>query len=547
MEGHHEGGPLMIHMIPVLFVVVPIVFAIIIYLIKYDWVTIFAFVAQLILIIVFVVYLVLWVDGIDRLIVFGGWNDRFAISFYIDRLTLLFVGLTLFMWTLILVYLFREHKSEHVFLFFFLFLEGVFMGLIQTNDLFNLFVFLELVTVLVTILIAYKKSGNAFRAGIYYLLLNTVGAMFFLLGIILIYYVYGTINIRILTSEMALYADQTIIRLAYVMMLSGISIKAAFFPLFAWLPRAHGVAQTPISALLSGLIVKGALYMFVRIEVMMFENAGYGTTELFFWIGAITGVVGVMFALVQKDLKQILAYHTISQIGIVMMGLSSTYALSFSGGVLHLVNHALFKSLLFLGAGFVIHAYQKKKVTEIQGVMRTMPLTALLLIVGMLSITGAPFFNGYVSKAMIKADFKAEPIKMVVYTIINIGTVTSFVKFSSILFGKKKAIHVNKGILEHIAMIGLAMACLSIGIMYPFLGPILLDQEIAGVTLFDMRSWLDYALYLGLGVIIYRFVITKDPKPIRSLRSFSIGFEDANSLFIVYLTVMSVLVLYILA
>ena len=162
------------------------------------------------------------------------------------------------------------------------------------------------------------------------------------------------------------------------MMLSGISIKAALVPLYSWLPRAHSVAQTSISALLSGLIVKLSLYGFIRIHHDMFSQASYDTSSFFFYIGAVTGLVGVVLALIQKDLKQILAYHTVSQIGLMMMGLSSLNDVSFSGGFLHIINHAFFKSLLFLAAGQVIYKYKTKKVYEIQGVFKTMPFTAVL-------------------------------------------------------------------------------------------------------------------------------------------------------------------------
>jgi multicomponent Na+:H+ antiporter subunit D len=174
-------------------------------------------------------------------------------------------------------------------------------------------------------------------------------------------------------------------------MISGISVKSALFPLFTWLPKAHGVAYTSLSALLSGLLVKGGLYLFIRVHVYMFGYDTYNMTEVFFYIGALTALVGVVLALVQKDLKQILAHHTISQIGLMMMGLSYGYGLSFTGGLMHIINHALFKSLLFLCAGLIIYEYKTKKIYAIRGVFRSMPLTSIFLIIGMLSISGAPF------------------------------------------------------------------------------------------------------------------------------------------------------------
>jgi multicomponent Na+:H+ antiporter subunit D len=530
----------MMHLIPVFFVFIPIIGALIVYLFKGRFPAYLLFLCQAVLIGLYVSYLLaLGSNPNISLVVFGGWDELFAISFHNDRLSLTFVGLTIFMWTMLLLYTFKTNQDENKFLFFLMFLQGIFLGLIQTNDLFNLFVFLELMTVLITILIAYKKTGPSFRAGIYYLLLNTIGAMFFLIGIIMIYYVYGTINIQYLIENMHLYADEKLIRLAYVMMLSGISVKAAFFPLFTWLPMAHGVAQTSISALLSGLVVKGALYMYIRINLNMFSSAPYQMTEVFFYIGALTALTGVIFALTQKDLKQILAYHTVSQIGIMMMGLSSVAELSYVGGLMHILNHALFKSLLFLGAGLVIHAYQTKKVYEIRGVLKSMPLTAILLIVGMLSISGAPFFNGFVSKTLVKYDFKGDLFKMLIFTLINIGTITSFIKFSQILFGHRVDIEKRHDIKQMISMVIIGLGCLAIGLFYIPIGQLIFDKNLSYVNHLDPRQWIDYLTYVMIGMIFYRYVIAKDFKPLKWIREFKITFENANYMFILYMVMIS--------
>jgi multicomponent Na+:H+ antiporter subunit D len=530
-------------LIPLALVFIPIFTAVIIYLFKpgkWAW---FVFLGQALLIFSFISY-VLWLpDSLTDLLVIGGTNQMIRISFYNDITSLSFIGLTLLMWLVILMYTYNTNRKENKFLFFLMFLEGIFLGLLQTNDLFNMFVFLELIAILVTILISYKKTGSSFRAAIYYLLLNTVAAMMFLIGIILIYYSYGNINIQVVMSMMAEHSDTMTIKLAYILMLSGISVKAALFPLFTWLPKAHGVAQSTISALLSGLVVKGALYMLIRINHQMFLGAGYNTAEMLFWIGVTTAIVGVMFALSQKDLKQILAYHTVSQVGIMVMGLSAMEGLSYMGGFLHIFNHALFKSLLFMGAGIVIKAYQTKKVYEIKGVFRTMPWTAILLIVGMLSISGAPFFNGFVSKSLVKYAFKYDMLKMILFTIINIGTVTSFIKFSTILFGPKQKINYPKNYKQHLGMSVIAVLCLLIGVLYVPMGQWLYKVDLSYVHLFDVMSFVDYALYVGVGYLFYQYVIHKDYVPIQKIRGFQLTFENANFLYIVYIAIIGLVVI----
>lgn len=535
--------------VPVLFVFIPIIVALAIFLIKSPKVHYLVFFSQAALMVLFVFYLLFLKANPDQnLLAFGGWDPRFAISFYNDWLSLLFIGLTIFIWLIILLYTFKINYEQKKLFFFLMFLQGVFLGLVQTNDLFNLFVFLELTTVLVTILIVYRKGGEAFKAGLQYMLLNTVAAMFFLIGVILLYYVYGTINIRIITSEIGLYSNYNIVQFAYVLMISGLCVKAALFPLFTWLPRAHGVAQASISALLSGLIVKAAIYIFIRINYEMFHNS-YDMSEVFFWLGAISAIVGVFIAMSQKDLKQILAYHTVSQVGIIMMGISALgpFETLFSnpaalGGLLHAVNHAVFKSLLFLASGTIIRVYQTKKVYEIRGVFKTMPWTALVLIVAMLSITGAPFFNGFISKSMIKYGFKQDVLKMIVFTIVNLGTMISFAKFSQILFGPKQVVKAERQHKQHIAMTLLALASITIGVAYYPIFTTLFGLTWGGALYLDFTIYLEYIGYMALAVLIFLFIVKRDYLPFRLMRGNPISFLTANSLFVLSMIVLGLFV-----
>lgn len=533
--------------IPILFIFVPIISAVIIYLIKNKAITNIVFLTQIILILLLGYYAYeLSRDPSISIIILGGWNEKFAISLRNDTLSLLFVGLTIFMWTMVLFYTFKTNSKYHKYLFFLMFLEGIFLAFLQTNDLFNLFVFLELITVLITILISFKKNGPSLKAAIYYLLLNTLGAMFFLIGIIILYYTYGSINMTYLAENISTHAQEPIIKFAYMMMIAGASVKAALFPLYTWLPRAHGVAYTSLSALLSGLLVKGGLYLFIRVHIYMFGYQTYQMTEVLFYIGAITALVGVVLALSQKDLKQVLAHHTISQVGIMMMGLSYGYGLSYYGGLFHLVNHALFKSLLFLCAGLIIYEYKTKKIYAIRGVFKSMPLTSIFLIIGMLAISGAPFFNGYVSKTLVKYSFKDVPLKMFLFTLINIGTVTSFLKFSQILFGDRVKLEKRKDSKQFISIITIGLLCIVIGLFYKKLGMLIFNIDFSYVKLFDFRAWLDYLIYIAIGYVLYKYYISKDYKPIRQIREYQITFETANYLFIFYIAFLSLMMYYIL-
>jgi len=525
--------------IPIILIFIPVVTSILIYLFKWRHMNLIAFAAQLVMTVLAIHYYLYYRGAFELThIVLGGWDARIGISLVNDELSMSFIFLTLFTWWMVIIYTYAFGKTKHTFLFFLFFLQGVFLGLLQSNDLFNLFVFFELTTIIVTILIAYKKVGESYRAAIYYLLLNTSGVLIFLLGIILIYFNFGTINMVEITQLMHTVEDTTLLRLSYLFMMGGISVKAALFPVFTWLPRAHGVAQSAISALLSGLIVKGGLYLFFRLN-FLYEGAGFAYSDFFFYVGALTAIVGVMFALSQKDMKQILAYHTVSQVGIIMMGLSSVDEEVFFGGVMHTFNHAFFKSLLFLGAGMIIKVYRTRKVGDIRGVARTMPLVSIFMIVGMLSITGAPLFNGFISKSIIMYGFAETSVRYWILFAVNIGTATSFVKMAQIFFGPKTVSYPMRHLAQNTAMMMLALGCIILGNFYiPFTtGFFGIPFDTVGE--FHIGHFFDYAVTVGIAYMIFRFIVAKDYRPIRLIREYQVSFETANYVFIVYLVALT--------
>jgi multicomponent Na+:H+ antiporter subunit D len=500
-----------------------------------------AFVSQLIISGLAILYLIEYhSDFTQTAFTFGGWTPMIGIGFVNDSISMLFVLLTIFMWWMILIYMHKHQDKYRNLLFFVLFLEGIFLGLLQTNDLFNMFVFVELITIIVTILVAYEKAGSSFRAAIYYLLINTAGILTFLLGIIIIYFTFGTINIQIVESMMSTVAlsNANIVRFAFVLILASVSVKSALFPLFTWLPQAHAVARSGISALLSGIVVKGGVYVFIRMT-QMFEPAGYSTSSILLGLGLITALVGVIFAMSQTDLKQILAYSTVSQLGYIVVGLSFLDGYGFTGGVMHIVNHAIFKGLLFLGAGVIVHRYGSKNIKHIRGVFRTLPVFSILMIIGMLAITGAPLLNGYVSKSLIKYDLNTTAYWLI--QIVNVGTATTFVKMSQIFFGPKRELIGQHRIQELIPISILAMSIVALGVFYVPFVHYMLNTDISHIASISFEYILEYLVIVSLAYLIYRYIISKYTKVIKSIRSIMISFETANILFLSFMSIMIVL------
>ena len=520
---------------PLLFIFLPIIIALLIYLVHRPWISTLGFLCQGFLSVALFFYTrFVQLTGTHDIIV-GPWSKTIGIGLRNDFLSLAFLWLTLLFWWVILVYIWSYRKEDYKFLFFFFFLEGTFMGLLQSNDLFNFFIFIDITTILSTILIIYEKDGFAIKSGVYYLLFNSVGMLFYQLGFIFLYTSMGTLNMTLLADRLALAPHSPLIRFSFLFFLVAVGVKSAVFPVYNWLPKAHSAAPSAISALLSGLLVKSGLYAFLRIRTLFsfdFMN------EFFFFLGLFSALSGVIFALSQKDLKQILAYHTVSQIGLIVMGLSQPNTLLYMGGIAHLFNHALFKALLFLCAGIIIHHYQKRRVQEIRGVFQTMPFVSMAMIIAMISITGGFLTNGYISKSLLTyglTDY-AGWIRFL-FQLVNLGTMASFIKIAQIFFGPAlpNRQQVNPG--QSFAIATLGLACLAIPWIYEPLGATF-GLTMPHISLFTPEKLLLYVFLGVLGFGLVRWLMQKEPKLVRTIRHFQIGFGVSNGLMLFFLLLM---------
>jgi len=467
-------------------------------------------------------------------IVLGGWPAHVGIALANDKISLAFIALGIVMWTICLIYDWNYRKTDASFLFFLLLLEGIFFGIMQTRDFYTLFLFIEISTILSTVLVAYKKDGFSLRAALYYLLFNSVSMILFLLGAFMLYHLAGTLNMDLVAEQTAVLRDHFAFHLSIIFIVTAAGVKSAFFPVYNWLPKAHGAAPASISALLSGLLVKSGVYVFFRIN-QAFQLRDY---YLFFLgIGFITALSGVLFAVSQKDIKQILAFHSVSQVGLIIMGLSYLDNEYFYGGLIHLINHAFFKALLFLGAGVIINKYNERNVTQIRGVLAHCPAVATLMIVAMLSITGAPFFNGYIGKSLIAYGLTDKGIFSALIYIVNIGTATSFIKLSQIFFGKQKRSE-GRDFHNVFAMSMLALLCIFFGIFYVDIFSFLFNIDLSYITLFQVEKWVLYFAVLLLGYLTNRYFVQREAAFFNHLRHFHLSFENTNVLFISFISML---------
>ena len=334
----------------------------------------------------------------------GGWLPPLGISMVLDGLSALMVvtvNLVAFCAAVYSVrYMQRYSGTWQYFALFLLMLAGM-NGVAITGDIFNLYVFLEIAAVASYALVAFGVERHELEAAFKYAVLGTLGSLFILLGIVLLYAWTSTLNMADMARVLSAGGRSHMVTLASLLFLAGFGIKAAMVPFHAWLPDAHPSAPAPISALLSGVLIKTlGIYALCRI---FFNVIGMDErlSAVLMFLGCLSMVVGVLLALAQWDVKRLLAYHSISQVGYIVFAIGLGTPLGILAGLFHLFNHALFKSLLFLDAGAVEQATGTRDLHEMGGLSKKMPVTSVSTLAGAMSLAGVPPFNGFWSKLLI--------------------------------------------------------------------------------------------------------------------------------------------------
>jgi len=271
----------------------------------------------------------------------------------------------------------------------------------MTGDLFNLYVFLEISAIASYALVAFGCEREELEASFKYIVLGSVSSSLILIALALMYGVTGALNMAQVSARIADIGMDAPLLLAFGLFICGFAFKAALVPFHAWLPDAHPAAPAPVSALLSGVLIKAiGVYVLARLIFNVF-GAAPNVLQLLLWLGLLSMVVGALMALGQRDIKRMFAYSSISQIGFIVLGLGLATPLGLVGALFHLLNHAFFKSLLFLNAGAIEFATGQRRLDRLGGLNRSLPVTAATSLVGSMSIAGIPPFNGFWSKLII--------------------------------------------------------------------------------------------------------------------------------------------------
>jgi multicomponent Na+:H+ antiporter subunit D len=410
----------------------------------------------------------------------GNWGpvrgQVLGIAFTADPFGMVFALAAAFLGALLLTYTMSElgglgARELGVYAALFQLLVAALIGAALTGDLFNLFVWFE-----VAALASYGLTGFflerpiALEAAFKILVLTTVAGFGVFVGTGLLYAQYGALNFAQLHTALAGHL-RTPALVALGLLVAGYATKAGLVPFHGWLADAHTAAPGPVSALFSGLMVNLGIVAIARLTFQVYGPARLPILGVLMVIGLVSAVVGAVLALAQDDLKRLLAYDTISQMGILAIGLGAGSALGTVGAAYHLLNHALFKSLLFLCAGAIVHRTGVTALSEMGGLARRMPVIAAAFVIGAAAIAGVPPLNGYVSLALIHRGLEESRqwVPLAVMLIAQLITVTALGKAAWLAFfrprpsGYERDESLRPGMVAGLAWLG--VCCLAFGVL----------------------------------------------------------------------------------
>jgi multicomponent Na+:H+ antiporter subunit D len=334
----------------------------------------------------------------------GGWPTPVGIDLRLDELSVLMlmvvnvVGLAVALYSV--DYMRRFTASSHFYGLFLLMVTGM-NGVILAGDLFNLYVFLEVAAIASYSLVAFGCAHEELEASFKYIVLGSLSSALILVGVALVYGITGTLSLAHIAGRLVETSMDAPLLLAFGLFIVGFAFKAALVPFHAWLPDAHPSAPAPVSAMLSGVLIKAiGIYVLARLAFNVF-GVPDNVLALLRWLGIVSMVVAGLLAAGQTDIKRLFAYSSISQVGFMVLGLGLATPLGLVGALYHLVNHAVFKSLLFLNAGAIEYATGTRDLDKLGGLNRALPVTGATSMIGSMSIAGIPPFNGFWSKLII--------------------------------------------------------------------------------------------------------------------------------------------------
>ena len=367
----------------------------------------------------------------------GGWAPPWGIEYVVDAFNAYVLVIVLFICLLTVIYAKRSiekelpHKIVPFYVVFQLLVTGL-CGITVTGDIFNLYVFLEIASLAAYALIA-AAGGRSLKASYNYVIMGSIGACFYLLGAGFLYSVTGSLNMADLSYLLPPLYGNKVVQAAFVFFVVGISIKMALFPLHVWQPDAYTYAPSAVSVIIAAAMSKVSIYAFIRILFSVFTtdfiHIYVPITDVLSWIAAIAIIVGSVIAIMQTNLKRMLAYSSVSQIGYIVLGValfSTQWGLY--GALIHILNHAITKGCLFMVAGAIIYRTGLRSINDFEGLGKKMPYTCAAFTLAALSMIGVPPTVGFITKlCLVLASLEA--VEYVYVAVILASTLLNLVYF----------------------------------------------------------------------------------------------------------------------
>lgn len=338
----------------------------------------------------------------------GGWAAPWGIEYRIDSANAFILLIISFIYLVGIFYArdsikaeVPEHSRCWLYTAWILCFSGL-SGITVSGDVFNVFVFLEVSSLSTYILISFGKDRRCLTAALRYLIMGTIAATFYLIGIGFLYALTGTLNMADLAERLPGLASQNTVAVAFGFVVLGLAIKMALFPLHAWLPNAYAYAPNAVTAFLAGTATKAAVYVFMRLAFAIFPDDFFSdltsTHVIVLAAGIISAILTSAIAIFQDDLKRLFAWSSIGQIGYIAVGLGLASSAGVAASFLHLFNHALMKTAIFMAIGGLFITTGSTTIAALENAGRRMPWTMAAILIGGFSLIGVPFTTGFISK-----------------------------------------------------------------------------------------------------------------------------------------------------
>ncbi|MFQ6095169.1 MAG: complex I subunit 5 family protein [Candidatus Bathyarchaeia archaeon] len=433
------------------------------------------------------------------LAVYGSSPPPNGVSITIDMLSIFMASVYLAIGAVSAVFPIREIERGNIAGYYTIFLGMItgMIGIIFSGDLFTLFIFWEIMCVSSYALVAFRKRRwESIEASYKYLIMSVSGTITILFALSFLYGLAGTLNIAYLSMSLTEGGQNPWMYIALLMLMVGFGLQAGMVPFHTWLPDAHMAAPSPVSAVLSGVMVKTGVYGFIRVLPLIFTSM-YGTWQITLTAFAVlTMFTGNLMALLQDDIKRLLAFSTIANTGYILLGVSIGSYRALTGSLFHTLNHAIVKALLFLCAGAFIYRTRTRSLKELAGIRRTMPITGTVFIIGTISLTGIPPLNFFWSEmTIVMASEEAGMHHLSLLMIVNIllSAVYCLRLIQMALLKEttsisRKAKEAPATMLAPILILG--FLCILIGV-YP--APFQKFAEIAATAALDLKCYIEGA------------------------------------------------------